>query len=99
MRPLHNSSLPDVSKAVWVTRPPDLANAARPDENVAKVHVELFMPLFLQLVSQQADVGSAIKLQALVLWQTISVAFYAIGLPCRSACMRERQAHLTIQTA
>ena len=31
--------------------------AARPDENVAKVHVEPVMPLFLQFVSQQADFG------------------------------------------
>ena len=53
-----------MSKAVWtlVTRPPHLAIAARPDEDVAKVYVELFMPLFLQLVSKQTDVGALIKL-------------------------------------
>jgi len=47
-----------VRMAVWTlgTRPPDLAIAARPDENVAKVHVELFVPLFLQLISKQAGV-------------------------------------------
>jgi len=49
-----------VRMAVWTlgTRPPDLAIAARPDENVAKVHVELFVPLFLQLISKQAGVES-----------------------------------------
>ena len=37
-------------KAIWtlVTRPPDLTMAGRPDENVAKVHIQLFMPLFLR---------------------------------------------------
>ncbi len=72
--------------AVWTlgTRPPDLAIAAGPDENVAQVHVELFMPLFLQLVSKQADVGPAIKLPALLLWHTVSATANAIGLPCRS---------------
>ena len=50
-----------------VTRPPDLAIAARPNDNVAKVHVELCMPLFLQLASKQAGVGPAIKLLALLL--------------------------------
>jgi len=41
--------------------------AGRPDENVAQVHVKLLMPLFLQLVSEQAGVGPAIKLRALLL--------------------------------
>ncbi len=50
-----------------VTRPPDLAMAARPDENVAKVHVEPVMPLFLQLVSKQAGIGPLVKLLALLL--------------------------------
>ncbi len=69
MCPIQYSSLPDMRKAIWtlVTRPPDLASAARPDENVAQVHVKLFMPLFLQLVSEQAGVGPVIKLWALLL--------------------------------
>ena len=56
---------------------------------MAKVSVELFMPLFLQLVSKQADVGPAIKLRALLLWRTVHATANAIGMPCRSACMRE----------
>ena len=70
IRPVENGSLPDVWKAVWtlVTRPPDLALAARPDENVVDVHVELVMPLFLQLVSKQAGIVPLIKLLALLLW-------------------------------
>ena len=31
--------------------------AGRPDDNVAQVHVEPVMPLFLQLVSKQAGIG------------------------------------------
>ncbi len=46
-------------KAIWtlVTQPPDLAIAARPDENIAEGRVVPVMPLFLLLVSKQADVG------------------------------------------
>ncbi len=75
--------------AVWtlVTRPSDLALAARPEENVAQVHVELFMPLFLQLISKQAGVGPLIKLLALLLWQTVRATGNSIGMACRSACM------------
>jgi len=67
-----------------VTRPPDLAIAARRDERVAKVHVELVMPLFLQLVSEQAGVGPLIKLLALMLRHTVSATANVIGMPCRS---------------
>ncbi len=76
-------------KAIWtlVTGPPDLAIAARPDENVAQVHVDLFMPLVLQLVSKQADVGSSIKLKALLLWHIVSATAVVTGMPCRSACV------------
>jgi len=85
--PIQNCGLPDVRKAIWTlaTRPPDLAIAAGPDENVAKVHVELVMPLFLQLVSKQADVGPAIKLWSFLLWRTVSAFAHATYMPCRSA--------------
>ncbi len=85
IRPVLNSSLPDVWKAVrtLVTRPPDLAIAARPDDSVAKVHVELFMPLFLQLFSKQAGIGPLVKLLALLLWHTDTAT---VGMACRSAC-------------
>ena len=71
-------------KAVWtlVTRPPDLAFAARPDENVAQVHVEPVMPLCLQLVSKQAGIGPLIKLLALLLRHTFSVTANVISVPC-----------------
>jgi len=65
--------------------------AARPDENFAKVHVELCMPLFLQLVSKQTGVGSAVKLRSLLLWHTVSAAAVVIGMPCRSAWSIQRQ--------
>ncbi len=67
-------------KAVWtlVTRPPDLAIAARPDENIAKVHVEFFMPLFLQVISKQADVGpnlfTLLFLQLMLVYAVIAAA-------------------------
>jgi len=79
-----------VRKAIWtlVTQPPDLAIAARPDDNVAQAHIQLFMPLFLQLVSKQADVRPVIRLQALLLWYNVSATANAISVPCRSACMR-----------
>jgi hypothetical protein len=87
--PALDSSLPDVRKAIWtlVTPPPDLAIAARPDEHAAKVHVELFMPLFLQLVSKEAGSGPLGKLLALALWNTVSASGHATCLPCRLACM------------
>ena len=89
MSPMHSSSLPDVWKALWtlVARPPDLAIAARPDENVAKVHVEPVMPLLLQLVSKQASIGPLVKLLALLLRHTFSMTVASIGMACRSVCM------------
>jgi len=51
------------------------------------VHVELFMPLFLQLISKQVGVGPLIKLLALLLWQTVRATGNSIGMACRSACM------------
>jgi hypothetical protein len=95
IRPIENSSLPDVWKALWtmVTWPPDLAVAARPDENVAKVHVELFMPLFLQLVSKQADVERnlfTLLFLQLLLAYSVSAAADARGYLCRPQCMRQK---------
>ena len=89
MSPMHNSSLPDVWKALWtlVARPPDLAIAARPDENVAKVHVEPVMPLLLQLVSKQASIGPLVKLLALALWHTVRASGHATSVPGRSVCI------------
>ena len=88
MGPASNSHLPDVWKAIWtlVTRPLDLAIAARRDENVAKVHVELFVPLFLQLISKQAGIG---PLQALLLRLAVIATADSIGMACKSACMRD----------
>ena len=85
IRPVVNSSLPDMRNAIWtlVTRLTDLAIAGRPDENVAQVHVALFMPLFLQLISKQARVGPAAKLQSLLLCHTVSSGTTAIGTPCK----------------
>ena len=102
--PVINRSLPDVWKAVWtlVTRPAHLAIAARRYENVAKVHVERFMPLYLQLFSWLADVVPAIALQALLLWSTGCATASVIGVPYRSAGMPEaqkRQMHLASQNA
>ncbi len=69
MGPFVHTGFPNMWKTLWalITRPPDLAVAGRPDENVAKVHVKIFMPLFLQLVSEQAGVWPAIKRRALLL--------------------------------
>ncbi len=81
-------------KAIWtlVTPPPDLATAARPDEKVAKVHVQLFMPLFLQLVSKQADVGpnlfTLLFLQLMLAYAVIASAD-ARGYLCRPKCMHQ----------
>jgi hypothetical protein len=51
---------------------------------MAKVSVQLFMPLSLQLFRKQADVGSSlIKLLALLLWNVASATIDAIGMPCR----------------
>ncbi len=60
LRPIVDSSLPDVRKAVWalITRPPHLVVAIRLDDYVAKVHVLLLMPLCLQLFCKHADGGS-----------------------------------------
>ena len=73
-----------------VTRPPDLAIAARPDENVAKVHVEFFVPLFLQLISKQAGIWAlqALLLRLAVIATADSIYGY-IGMACKSACMRD----------
>ena len=62
-------------KAIWtlVTQPPDLATAVRLDQNMAKVSVQLFMPLSLQLFRKKADVRPAIKLRALLLWLSVDV--------------------------
>ena len=69
-----------------VTQPPDLAIAGRPDDNVAKVHVEPFMPLFLQLVSKQADVGPnlfSLLILPLMLAYAVIAAADARGYLCR----------------
>ena len=62
-------------KAIWtlVTEPPDLATAVRLDQNMAKVSVQLFMPLSLQLSRKKADVRPAIKLRGLLLWRSVDV--------------------------
>ena len=88
MSPVLDSSLPDVWKAVWtlITQPPDLARAARPDKNVAKVPVEAVMPLLLQLVSKQAEVGHnllmLLPLQLMLAYAVVAAAD-ARGYLCR----------------
>ena len=82
-------------KALWtlVTRPPDLAIAARPDENVAKEHVVPVMPLFLQLVSKQADVGPklfTLLFLQLLLAHSVSAAADARVYLCRPQCMHQK---------
>ncbi len=76
-------------KAVWtlVTRPPDLAIAARRNENVAQVHVEPVMPLFLQLVGKHSGIGTLAKLLALLLWHTVTAIVNSKGMACKSAYM------------
>jgi len=64
--------------------------AVRLDPKMAKVSVQLFMPLSLQLFCKQADVGAnLILLLVLLLWYTVSAATNAICRACRSACMYE----------
>ena len=67
--------------------------AARPDENVAQVHVEPVMPLFLQLVSKQADVGpnlfTLLFLQPLLAY-SVTAAADARGCLCMPQCMRQK---------
>jgi len=77
-------------KALWalITRPPDLAVAVGRHQKMAKVFVQLFMPLFLQLFCKQAGVGAnPILLLVLLLWYTVTAATNAICMACRSACM------------
>jgi len=72
------------------------------DENVAKVSIELLMPLSLQLFSKHADVGPAIELRALLLYHTVSATTNAIGVPYRLTCMCgafKRQTQVADQTA
>ena len=59
--------------------------AARPDENVAQVYVEPVMPLFLQLVSKQADIGTVVKLLALLQWHAVTATVK--GMTCKSVYM------------
>ena len=92
---------PNMRKTVWtlLTQPPDLAIAARPDENVAQVLVEPVMPLFLQLISKQAGIRTVVKLLALLLRHTVSATANVTGMPCRSAKSIQRQTYLANQTA
>ena len=58
--------------------------AARPDENVAQVYVEPVMPLFLQLVSKQADIGTVVKLLASQ-WHAVTATVK--GMTCKPVYM------------
>jgi hypothetical protein len=67
--------------------------AARPDENIAKEHVVPVMPLFLQLVSKQADVGPdlfTLLFLQLLLAYSVTAAADARGYLCRPQCMRQK---------
>jgi len=54
----------------------------RLDQNMAKVSVQFFMPLILQLFSKQAGIRPPIKLLALLLWHTVSATVNSIGMAC-----------------
>ena len=56
---------------------------------MAKVSVQLFMPLSPQLFREQADVrASLMRLLALLLWYAASATIDMVGMPCRSrACI------------
>ena len=84
-----------ITRPCWqATRP----IAGRPDDNVAQVHVELCMPLFLQVVCKQAGIGPVVELLILLQWHTVSDSADAIGMPCTSARSIQRQPFLTNQT-
>ena len=82
-------------KAIWtlVTQPTDLAIAARPDENIAKELVVPVLPLFLQLVSKQADVGpnlTMLLLLQLMLVYAVIAAADATGYLCTPVHIRHK---------
>ena len=82
-------------KAIWtlVTQPTDLAIAVRPDENIAEGRVVPVMPLFLQLVSKQADVGPnlfTLLFLQLLLAYSVTAAADARGCLCMPQCMRQK---------
>ena len=57
---------------------------------MAKVHVELFMPLCLQLFSKQADFGPSLFM-LLFLQQMLAYAIVAArGYLCRPRCMLQK---------
>jgi len=60
--PVVHMGFPDVWKTLWtlVTWPPGFAVAVRLDQNMAKVSIELLMPLSLQVFSKPADVRLAV---------------------------------------
>jgi len=67
--------------------------AGRPDENAAQVHIQLLKPLFLQVVSKQADVGPnlfTLLLLQLLLAYAVTAAADARGYLCRPKRMRQK---------
>ena len=62
---------------------------------MTQMSVELFMPLSLQLLSKQADVGSSpIRLLPLLLWYVVTAIINAIGTSCRSLRLISMQEQL-----
>jgi len=49
------------------------------------VHVEPVMPLFLQLISKQAGIGTLVKLLALLLRPTVTVNGKGMACTCGGA--------------
>ena len=71
--------------------------AGRPDENAAQVHIQLLKPLFLQVVSKQADVGlnlfTLLLLQLMLAYAVIAAVIAAAdarGYLCRPERMRRK---------
>jgi len=62
---------------------------------MTQMSVHLFMPLSLQLLSKQADVGSSlIRLLPLLLWYVVTAIIDAIGMSCRSLRLISMQEQL-----
>ena len=82
-------------KALWalITRPTDLAVPVGRDQKMAKVFVQLVMPLSLQLFCKQAGVGAnPILLLVLLLWYTVTAALMPYAWPAdQHACINPSQ--------
>ena len=78
--------------------------AGRPDENAAQVHIQLLKPLFLQVVSKQADVGlnlfTLLLLQLMLAYAVIAAVIAAAdarGYLCRPNHVRHKLTNIRKQ--